>query len=142
MYQMHCMKKTTVLIGTVVTFALILMGSMNNNALGSTQQNNNQYSLIAIWGTEGTGDGEFVEPHGVAVDSSDNVYVVDTKNFRIQKLTSDGEFVTQWGTEGTGNGEFQKPHSIAVDSSNYIYITDEDNKNVQKYTSDGEFVTQ
>jgi DNA-binding beta-propeller fold protein YncE len=125
-----------------VTFALILIGSVNGNALGGTQQDNNQYSLVAIWGTDGTGDGEFAEPHGVAVDSSDNVYVVDTKNFRIQKLTSDGKFITQWGTDGTGDGEFQKPHSIAVDSSNYIYITDEDNKNVQKYTGDGEFVTQ
>ncbi|MDQ3971534.1 MAG: 6-bladed beta-propeller, partial [Thermoproteota archaeon] len=107
------MKIKTVLVATVVTFALILMGSMNGSALGSTQQGNNPYSLVAIWGSEGTGDGEFAEPHGVAVDSSDNVYVVDTKNFRIQKLSSDGKFITQWGTEGTGNGEFTKPHSIA-----------------------------
>src|SRR3712207_2631983 len=114
MYEMCYMKIKTVLIATVVAFAVILMGSINGNAFGSTQQGNNLYSLIAIWGTEGTGDGEFAEPHGVAVDSSDNVYVVDTKNFRIQKLSSDGKFITQWGTEGTGDGEFQKPHSIEI----------------------------
>ncbi|MDP8942363.1 MAG: hypothetical protein M3M84_07480, partial [Thermoproteota archaeon] len=68
----------TVLIATVGAFTLILMGSVIGNALGSTQQGNNPYSLVAIWGSEGTGDGEFAEPHGVAVDSSDNVYVVDT----------------------------------------------------------------
>ena len=66
---MHYRKITTVLIGTVVTFALILMGSMNNNALGSTQQDNKQYSLIAIWGTEGTGDGQFPVPQAVAIVS-------------------------------------------------------------------------
>ena len=87
MHKMHYMKIKTVLIATVVTSAVILMGSINGNAFGSTQQDNNLYSLIAIWGSEGTGDGEFAEPHGVAVDSSDNVYIVDTKNFRIQKLT-------------------------------------------------------
>src|SRR3712207_1717936 len=117
MHEMCYMKIKTVLIATVLTFAVILMGSINGNAFGSTQQGNNLYSLIAIWGTEGTGDGEFAEPHGVAVDSSDNLYVVDTKNFRIQKLSSDGKFITSWRSEGTGDGEFQKPHSIAVDSS-------------------------
>jgi DNA-binding beta-propeller fold protein YncE len=93
MHEMCYMRIKTVSIVTLVTFALILMGSVNGNALGSTQQDNNRYSLVAIWGTEGTGDGEFAEPHGVAVDSSDNVYVVDTKNFRVQKLTSDGKFI-------------------------------------------------
>jgi len=40
----------------------------------------------------------FNRPHGLAVDSGGYVYVADTYNHRIQKLTSDGQFVTKWGS--------------------------------------------
>jgi DNA-binding beta-propeller fold protein YncE len=42
--------------------------------------------LIAKWGREGRGDGEFSGPGGVAVDGSGNVYVADSQNNRIQKF--------------------------------------------------------
>ncbi|MDE0719020.1 MAG: hypothetical protein OSB75_00500 [Dehalococcoidia bacterium] len=40
-----------------------------------------------IWGTQGSGDGEFNEPDGVAVASDGSVYVADTYNARIQKFS-------------------------------------------------------
>ena len=42
------------------------------------------------------------------------VYVVDCFNHRIQKFTSEGEFLTKWGREGSGNGEFESPVGIAI----------------------------
>lgn len=51
-----------------------------------------------MWGTEGESDGQ---TEGVALDGSDNVYVTDQDNGRIQKFTSDGEFITKWGSSGT-----------------------------------------
>ncbi len=54
--------------------------------------------FITQWGSQGNGNGQFDEPAGVAVDSRGNVYVADRYNFRIQKLTSDGHFVTGSGT--------------------------------------------
>jgi DNA-binding beta-propeller fold protein YncE len=136
------MRIKTVLIATVVTFALILMGSLNGNALGSTQQDNNRYSLVAIWGTEGTGDGEFAEPHGVAVDSSDNVYVTDRDNCKVEKLTADGNFIRKWGSLGRDDGEFIDPHGIDFDSSDNVYIVDSQNERIQKFDSDGNFITK
>ena len=47
---------------------------------------------------EGTGDGQFKTPSGIAVDSSDNVYVTDGGNNRIQKFDSNGKFITKWGS--------------------------------------------
>ena len=54
-------------------------------------------SLSPQWGSEGSGDGQFYSPNGIAVDSSGNVYVADTENQRIQKFTTDGEFITAMG---------------------------------------------
>ena len=49
------------------------------------------------WGVEGTGEGQFHEPEGIAVDAEGNVYVADSSNLRIQKFTSDGVFLAEWG---------------------------------------------
>ena len=43
-------------------------------------------SFITKWGSEGEGDGQLHMPEVVAVDSSDNVYVADAVNNRIQKF--------------------------------------------------------
>ena len=36
-----------------------------------------EYSFVKKWGSKGTGDGQFENPHGIATDSSGNVYVAD-----------------------------------------------------------------
>jgi tripartite motif-containing protein 71 len=43
-------------------------------------------SFITKWGSKGEGDGQFHIPEAVNVDSSDNVYVADSSNNRIQKF--------------------------------------------------------
>ncbi|GAB6286295.1 MAG: hypothetical protein STSR0009_24960 [Methanoregula sp.] len=48
------------------------------------------YVFITKWGTYGSGNGQFKNPDGVAVDSSGNVYVMDQYNNRIQKFNSIG----------------------------------------------------
>ena len=98
----------------------------------------------------GGGNGEFYNPTGIAIDSSDNVYVADTSNHRIQKFSSTGAFITKWGSTdygsyggsnpGSGNGEFSYPGGISIDSSNNIYVADNQNDRIQKFTSTGTFV--
>ena len=51
---------------------------------------------IRSWGEPGEGPGQFKTPHGVRVDDSGQVYVVDRENFRIQVFTTDGQFIRQW----------------------------------------------
>jgi tripartite motif-containing protein 71 len=101
-------------------------------------------------------DGQFNEPHGVAVDSSGNVYVSDSGNNRIQKFSSDGTFITKWGSRGSSNGQFigvsgsadepgptnatngqfNEPHGVAVDSSGNVYVAEGYNNRLQKFSSD------
>jgi DNA-binding beta-propeller fold protein YncE len=78
--------------------------------------------------------------HGVAIDSLDNVYVVDQDNFKIVKFTNDGKFITKWGSYGCGDGQFREHHGIAVDSHDNIYVVDSQNERIQKFTSDGKFI--
>ena len=102
------------------------------------------YSFVTKWGSSGSGDGQFSTPEGVAVDSSDNVYVADYSNNRIQKFSSDGTFITKWGAYGSGDGQFY-PHSVAVDSSGNVYVADSDGINInriQKFSSTGTFITK
>ena len=52
--------------------------------------------LLNTWGDYGTGPGQFVIAHSVAVDSKGLVYVADRVNERIQKFTAEGELITIW----------------------------------------------
>ena len=103
-----------------------------------------------MWGSEGTGDGQFNRPHGIAVDSDGNVYVADSGNDRIQKFSSVGLFLDKWGEEGNGEGQFINPLYVAVDSKNDIYITERlgfthgalPRTRIQKFTRNGDFIKQ
>jgi tripartite motif-containing protein 71 len=98
---------------------------------------------ITQWGTNGTGDGQFDFPYGVAVDASGNVYVADYYNNRIQKFTSSGTFLTKWGPLDGGDGQFDYPQYVAVDALGNVYVTDYGiNSGIQKFTSAGTYVTQ
>jgi len=57
-------------------------------------------SFQIIFGSRGTKDKEFLQPCGVAVDSSDNLLVIDTGNLRLKKLTSNLNFVGHIYNEG------------------------------------------
>ena len=94
------------------------------------------------WGSEGISNGEFDEPIGIAVDSSNNVYVVDSYNDRIEKFDGNGNYLTQWGSYGSGNSQFEYPEGIAVDSSGNVYVADSDNDRIEKFGSNGNYLTQ
>lgn len=75
--------------------------------------------LLMTIGHQGSGDGEFMNPQGLAVDSEGNIYVADTGNARIQLLDPEGEFLMTIADESlTG------PRYVAVDVAGRIYVTD------------------
>jgi tripartite motif-containing protein 71 len=75
--------------------------------------------------------------YSVAVDSKGDVYVADTGNNRIVKLTQNGSNGRAIGKAGTGKGTFSRLEDIEVDAQGNIYTADSRNDLVQKMTPDG-----
>jgi len=98
-------------------------------------------TYLTQWGTNGSGNGQFNWPYGMAADGSGNVYVADAYNHRIQKFTSTGAYLTKWGTGGTGNGQFNQPIGVAVDTTGNIYVADTGNNRIQKFVPAAPAVT-
>lgn len=99
--------------------------------------------------TEFTGpaDDPLNKPTGLTVDSDGNLYVVDTRNFRILKFNDNGELLLTIGEEGSGPGQFNFIGSdtspvtdVAVDSEGNLYVSDTGNARVQKFNANGEFL--
>jgi tripartite motif-containing protein 71 len=80
------------------------------------------YSFVTEWGCVGTAEGQFRGPQAISINSTDNVYVADTGNNRIQVFSSNGTFIREWGQFGTDNGFFNQPRGITVDQRGNVYV--------------------
>lgn len=99
-------------------------------------------SAAAVWGSQGSSRGEFREPRDLDADASGNIYIVDSKNHRIQKLSPSGEVLLAWGSEGSGAGQFKDPCGIAVGPDGFVYVADTWNHRIQKFDSNGRFIAE
>ena len=99
-------------------------------------------AFMMDFGSNGSTDGLFNNPWGIAIDNSDYVYVSDTGNHRIQKFTSTGAYVSQFGSQGTDDGKFASPKGIQVLSNGNIIVLDTDNNRLQTFTGDGVYVSK
>jgi sugar lactone lactonase YvrE len=104
---------------------------------------------IAGNGNPGSTDGKdtsasFYLPGGIAVDLNGNVYVSDTYNNMIRKISPDGSVKTIAGKKKKGSADgkdtaasFSHPAGIAVDNNGNLYVADVDNNKIRKISPDG-----
>jgi sugar lactone lactonase YvrE len=84
-------------------------------------------------------------PYGLAIDATGNVYVGDSYNHLIRKISPTGVVSTLAGTAGMpggvdGSGQtarFYYPRGVAVDTSGHVYVADYYNHSIRKITPAG-----
>ncbi|MGA9285293.1 MAG: hypothetical protein WBV85_07605 [Solirubrobacteraceae bacterium] len=115
-----------------------------------------EYLPSGTFGSEGSGDGQFEAPAGVAVNevavgALGDVYVIDTGNERIERFDFEGKYLSQWDGSATAAGSFsfyglrENSQGIAVDNSRElldsaagdVYVADARNKVVDQFTAEG-----
>lgn len=86
---------------------------------------------------------KFCQPRGVATDTAGNVYVADTCNGKIRKITPAGEVSTLAGsTPGFADGigavaQFYEPSGLTTDAAGNVYVADTFNNKIRKITPEG-----
>ncbi len=121
----------------MVFSVLLLANSFAQSSFGL-----GDYNLISEWGSFGIVEpGHFSHPQFIAVGDDGSIYVSDLGNKRVQKFTSNGEYVTEWGKSGKQSGEFHYPSGIAV-SDDFVFVADRDLNRIQKFSLDGEFIIE
>jgi sugar lactone lactonase YvrE len=107
-------------------------------------------AAATVGNTDGVGiAARFESPWGMAVDGAGNIYVSDTANSTIRKVTATGVVTTlaglagvQGSADGTGSAaRFLFPYGVAVDQSGTVYVADLDNNTIRKVTASGVVTT-
>lgn len=130
----------------------LYVADTNNHTLRKVTPAGVVTTLAGLAGTSGSADGtgsaaRFSSPMGVAVDTNGFVYVADSGNHTVRKVSPAGEVTTLAGlagvsghTNATGNSaRFTNPNGVAVDASDHVYVTS--GNAIRKITPAGEVTT-
>jgi sugar lactone lactonase YvrE len=132
----------------------LYVGDWGNNTIRKVTPAGVVTTLAGLAGSFGTNDGmgsaaQFNGPDGVAVDSAGNVYVADSANDTIRKVTPVGVVTTLAGSAGSSGAndgmgsaaQFNYPLGVAVDSASNVYVGDYGNGTIRKVTPTGVVTT-
>ncbi|MDQ3411667.1 MAG: NHL repeat-containing protein, partial [Chloroflexota bacterium] len=126
-------------------YEMVAIG-LNAELAGRIAPSSGPYSLVDRAG-QGTADGQFNQPVGVAAAADGTIYVVDQGNSRIELFTADGAFLDVWG-DGETELELARtpnglgPTGISVDEAGTIYVADTWNHRVVALDPNGNVVLE
>jgi len=132
----------------------LYVADSGNNTIRKITPTGAVTTLAGTAGASGSTDASgaaarFSGPTGVAIDSANNVYVADTNNHTIRKITSAGAVSTLAGTAGIANSadgigaaaRFNGPMGVVTDSAANVYVADTNNNTIRKVTAAGSVTT-
>ena len=96
-----------------------------------------QVKPVLSFGKEGSGDGMFMYPLGVAVSDGDEIVVADQGNHRVQVFDSNGTFLRSFGHQGVNAIEFKYPFGVAINKDRNIFVADKNNHRIQILSWEG-----
>jgi tripartite motif-containing protein 71 len=118
-------KQEIVIISVLLAGILGILGFMSmpaNMRMDRTQTT--VANVLMSGGGPGTGKGQFQTPRDISVDNEGNIYVVDSRNHRIQKFSATGSFIMAWGKDGEKKGEMHEPCGMDIGPDGNIYLID------------------
>lgn len=125
----------------------IYIADQSNNRI---QQFSRDGNFIKNWDFANMSDGaiQLIDPIGVAIDSSDNIYVLGfaSTNWHgiINKYDRNSTYLTQWeggGIGGDSSDWLNTPMGIATDHLGYVYVSNTEGNCINKYTNNGVIVS-
>ncbi len=92
----------------------------------------NWYYVRTI-GTNGPTGDQINNAPGLALSRSNQLYVVDAGNNRVQVFDLDGNFLFRWGSMGAGNGQLNNPGAVCISTNDQVFVCDQGNNRVQVF---------
>lgn len=139
---------------TVDLFGNVYVADTDNQTIRKITPGGLVTTLAGIAGSNGNMDGigtaaSFNYPSGVAMDGSGNLYVTETFNYDVRKITPAGAVTTFAGMAGSGGNadgvgsaaRFSNPHGVATDAWGNIFVADSYNDRICKITPAGMVTT-
>ncbi len=112
--------------------------SQKEGARAATPIQSTLFSHVEIIGERGTGAGQFNKPRSLALDTNDNLFVVDMTG-RVQKFSPEGRFLLSWQMPQTDLG---KAKGMDRDREGNIVLVEPHYQRVNHFSPDGKLVAQ
>jgi sugar lactone lactonase YvrE/plastocyanin len=132
----------------------VFVSDTTNNTIRKITPNGDVSAFAGLAGVSGSDDGTgihalFNHPGGLALDGTGNLFLADTGNSTIRKITPAGQVTTFAGApgvagleDGTGtNALFNQPKYLTIDTAGNLYVADTGNASIRKVTPDGVVTT-
>jgi sugar lactone lactonase YvrE len=92
---------------------------------------------MVVIGKEGSGPGEFREPHGIAIGKDGTVYVADLGNKRVQVLSAEGKFVREITA---GKEPFKQIFDLAIATNGDLLTLDSERAAIERFDASGKMI--